>query len=79
MEQGRVPERLFLVIPIDEKLNYCESKLLLRVIVNERGANMLIAIPLASKESAFTVFRPRIVPTRQPESDMALEWKLEVP
>ena len=38
---------------------------------------MRIAIPLATKESAFTVFRARAVPMPQLENDMAIKWKLE--
>ena len=38
---------------------------------------MRIAISLATKESAFTVFRARAVPMPQPENDMAIKWKLE--
>ena len=40
---------------------------------------MRIAIPLAIKESAFTVFRAIAVPMPQPENDMAIKWKLEAP
>ena len=40
---------------------------------------MRIAIPLATKESAFTVFRAIAVPMPQPENDMAIKWKLEAP
>ena len=40
---------------------------------------MRITIPLATKESAFTVCRASAVPMPQPENDMAIEWELEAP
>ena len=72
-------QTLSLAIPIDEVLAYYKSKLLRDVIVVERGLIMRLAIPLATKESAFTVFRAVAVPMPQPENDMAIKWKLEAP
>ena len=43
----------------------------------EQGIIMRIAFHLATKESAFTVFRALAVPMPQPENDMAIKWKLE--
>ena len=40
---------------------------------------MGIAIPLASKQTAFTVFRSVPVPMPQLEPDLAIKWKLEAP
>ena len=40
---------------------------------------MRIAIPLASKQTAFTVFRSIAVPMPQLEPDLAINWKLEAP
>ena len=40
---------------------------------------MRIAIPLAPKDSAFTVFRAIAVPMPQLEPDLAIKWKLEAP
>ena len=79
LEQWRVSDRLILPIPIDEILAYYESKLLRDVIVVEQGLILCMAIPLATKESAFSVFRAIAVPIPQPENDMAIKWKLEAP
>ena len=79
LKQWRVSDRLTLAIPIDEIFAYYESKLLRDVIVVEQGLIMRIAIPLATKESAFTVYRALAVPMPQPENDMANKWKLEAP
>ena len=49
------------------------------VLVVEQGLIMRITIPLATKDSAFTVFRAIAVPMPQPEPDLAIKWKLEAP
>ena len=78
-EQGRSQDRLSLAIPMDEILSYYESRLLRDVITVDQGLIMRIAIPLASKQTAFTVFRAQAVPMPQPEPDLAIKWKLEAP
>ena len=40
---------------------------------------MRIAIPLASHQTTFTVFRSIAVPKPQLEPDLAIKWKLEAP
>ena len=78
-EQWRKSDRLSLAIPMDEIIAYYESQLLRDVLVVEQGLIMRIAIPLATKDSAFTVFRAIAVPMPQPEPDLAIKWKLEAP
>ena len=78
-EQGRSKDRLSLAIPMDEILSYYGSRLLRDVITIDQSLIMRIAIPLASKPTAFTVFRALAVPMPQPELDLAIEWKLEEP
>ena len=78
-EQWRKSDRLSLAIPMDEIIAYYESQLLRDVLVVEEGLIMRIAIPLATKDSAFTVFRAIAVPMPQPEPDLAIKWKLEAP
>ena len=78
-EQWRKSDRLSLAIPMDEIIAYYESQLLRDVLVVEQGLIMRIAIPLATKDSAFTVFRAIAVPMPQPEQDSAIKWKLEAP
>ena len=51
----------------------------LDVLGVEQGLIMRISIPLATKDSAFTVFRAIAVPMPQPEPDLAIKWKLEAP
>ena len=78
-EQWRKLDRLSLAIPMDEIIAYYESQLLRDVLVVEQGLIMRIAIPLATKDSAFTVFRAIAVPMPQPEPDLAIKWILEAP
>ena len=64
---------------MDEIIAYYESQLNRDVLVVEQGLIMRIAIPLAKKNSAFTVFRAVAVAMPQPEPDLAIKWKLEAP
>ena len=78
-EHWRKRDRLSLAIPMDEIIVYYESKILRDVLVVEQGLVMRIAIPLATKDSAFMVFRTISVLMPQPEPDLAIKWKLEAP
>ena len=78
-EQSRSKDRLSLGIPMDEIISYYEFRLLRDVITVDQGIVMRIAIPLASKQTAFTVLRSIAVPMPQLEPDLAVKWKLEAP
>ena len=78
-EQIRSKDRRPLAIPMDEIISYYESRLLRDVITVDQGLVMRIAIPLASKQSAFTVFHSIAVLIPQLEPDLAIKWKLEAP
>ena len=78
-EQWRKSDRLSLGIPMDEIIAYYESQLIRDVLVVEHGLIMRIAIPKATKNSTFTVFRAIAVLMLQPEPDLAIKWKLEAP
>ena len=64
---------------MDGIISYYESRLLRDVITVDQGLVMRIAIPLVSKQTAFTVFRSIAVPMPQLEPDLAMKWKLESP
>ena len=76
-EQRRKSDRVSLAIPMDEIIACYESQLLRDVLVVEQGLIIRIAVLLATKDSAFTVFRAIAVPMSQPELDLAIKWKLE--
>ena len=78
-ERSRSKDRLSLAIEMDEIISYYESRLLRDVITVYQGLVTRIAIPLASKQTAFTVFRSIAVPMLQLEPDLAIKWKLEAP
>ena len=78
-EQNRSKDRRSLAIPMDEIISYYESRLLRDVITVDQGLVMRTAIPLASKQTAFTVFRSIAVPMPQLEPDLAIKWNLEAP
>ena len=78
-EIWRKSDRLSLAIPIDEIIASYESQLLRDVVVVAHGLIMRIAIPLATEDSAFAVFRAITVPMPQEEPDVAIKWKLEAP
>ena len=65
-EQIRSKDRLSLEIPMDEIISYYESRLLRDVITVDQRLVMRIAILLASKQTAFTVFRSIAVLMPQP-------------
>ena len=78
-EQSRSKDTRFLAIPTDEIISYYKSRLLGNVTTVNQGLVMRIAIPLPSKQTAFTVFRSIAVPMPQSEPDLAIRWKLEAP
>ena len=78
-EQSRSQDRFSKEIPMDEMISFYESGLLRNVITVQQGLVLRIAIPLASKQTAFTVFSSIAVPRPQLEPDLAIKWKLEAP
>ena len=78
-EQWRKLDRLSLAIPMDEIFAYYEPQLFNDVLVVEQGLILRIAIPLATNDSAFTVFRAIAKPIPQLEPDLAIKWKIKAP
>ena len=78
-EQSRSKERLCLANPMDETKSCYESRRLRDVITVGQGLVMRIAIPVASKQTAFTVFRSIADPMLQMELQLEIMWKLETP
>ena len=76
--QSHARDRLSLAIPMDEILSYYEAQLLTDVVTIKEGLLMKIAIPLASRQTSFTVFHAIPVPMPQYEKDKVL-WKTEAP
>ena len=70
--QSQARDRLSLAIPMDKMLSYYEAQLLTNVVTIKEGLLMKIAIPLASRETSFTVFHASPVPMPQYEQDKAI-------
>ena len=78
-EPSRSKDRLSLAVPMDEMISYYESRLLRDVITVDQRLVMRIAIPLASNETAFPIFRSIADLMPQLEPDLAIKCKLEAP
>ena len=76
-EQSYSADRLSLAIPFDQILSYYEAELLLDVLTLPEGLFMTLSIPLASKQTALTVYRAYPIPMPHPEPEVALKWSLE--
>ena len=64
---------------MDEILSYYEAQLLTDVVTIKEGLLRKTAIPLASRQTSFTVFHAISVPMPQYEKDKAIMWKTEAP
>ena len=74
-EQWRKSDRLSLAIPMDEIIAYYELQLLRDVLVVEQGLIMRIAIPLATKDSAFSALLQCPCPSLNKIQQLNGNWK----
>ena len=75
--QDKSDSRLTLAFPKQELLAYYESRLVLDVLTLDQGLLMTMAIPFASRQTAFTVYKAIVVPLPQMDEDMAIKWDVE--
>ena len=75
--QEKPDNRLTLVIPKQELLAYYKSRLLLDVLTLDDGLLMTTVIPIASRQSAFTVYKAIVVSLPQMDEDMGIKWNVE--
>ena len=78
-EQMNARDRLTLAIPMDDLLSYYNAELLTDALSIKEGLLLTLAIPLASRQTVFTVFTAKIVPMPQKDTGSAIRWKLEAP
>ena len=72
--------RLSLAIPYNtDLLSYYEAKLLGDAVTVEKGLILTLAIPLASRTTAYSTYRAIVVPMPQPEPRMLVRWVTENP
>ena len=80
IQQTTAEDRLSLAIPMSDLLSYFDSKLLADAITVTDGLLMTLNIPLASKQTVFTVYEAKLIPMPYPDDPQsALTWNIEAP
>ena len=80
IQQTTAEDRLSLAIPMSDLLLYFDSKLLADAITVTDGLLMTLNIPLASKQTVFTVYEAKLIPMPYPDDPQsALTWNIEAP
>ena len=80
MQQTTAEDTLSLAIPMSDLLSYFDSKLLSDAITVEEGLLMTLNIPLAAKQTDFTVYEAKLIPMPYPDDPQsALTWNIEAP
>ena len=75
--QINAPDRLSLAIPTNELHSYYDSKLLREVATIPEGLLLTLAIPLASSQTAFQIYKAVTVPMPQPDPKEGIQWSVE--
>ena len=75
--QKNAPDRLTLAIPMTDILSYYDAKLVQEISTVEDGLLLTLAIPLASSQTVFEVYRANVIPMPQKDSVDALQWVIE--
>ena len=71
------PDRLTLAIPMTEILSHYDAKLVQEISTVEAGPLLTLAIPLASSQTVFEVYRANVIPMPQKDSIESLQWAIE--
>ena len=80
IEQATSTVRLSLAIPMTDLLSYYDSRLLDDALTVPEGLLLTLKIPLASKQTVFTLFEAKIIPMPYPQDPQsALTWSIEAP
>ena len=75
--QKNAPDRLTLAIPMTDILSYYDAKLVQEISTVEDGLLLTLAIPLASSQTVFEVYRAIVIPMPQKDSVDALRYVIE--
>ena len=75
--QKTAPDRLTLAIPMTDILSYYDAKLVQEISTVEDGLLLTLAIPLASSQTVFEVYRANVIPMPQKVALDALQWVIE--
>ena len=80
IEQSKATDRLSLAIPMTDLLSYYDSRLLADAVTVPEGILMTLSIPLASRQTVFTLFEAKLIPMPYPDDpQLALKWDIEAP
>ena len=71
--------RLTLAIPPSDIPSYYDAKLLRDVTTIEEGLLLNLAIPYASNQTAFQMYRAQVIPMPQVDPTEAIKWVIEGP
>ena len=66
--QKNAPDCLTLAIPMTDILSYYDAKLVQEISTVEDGLLLTLAIPLASSQTVFEVYRANVIPMPQKDS-----------
>ena len=69
--------RLTLAIPPSDIHSYYDAKLLREVTIIEEGLLLNLAIPYASSQTAFQMYRAQVIPMPQVDPTEAIKWVTE--
>ena len=69
--------RLTIAIPPSDIHSYYDAKLLRDVTITEAGLLLNLAIPYASSQTAFHIYRAQVIPMPQPDPTEAIRWITE--
>ena len=75
--QKNAPDRLTLAIPMTDILSYYDAKVVQEISTVEDGLLLTLAIPLASSQTVFEVYRANVIPMPKRDSVDALQWVIE--
>ena len=79
-DRANAGDRLSLAIPMSDLLSYYDSRLLADAVTVSEGLLLTLNIPLASRQTVFSLFEAKLIPMRFPnDPESALMWDIEVP
>ena len=71
--QKSANDRLTLAIPMKDLLSYYDAKLLSEISTMQQSILLTLAIPLASRQTEFTVYEAHLIPMPQREPSEAIQ------
>ena len=75
--QSNSPDRVSPAIPTIELHSYYDSTLLREVATIPEGLLLTLAVPIASSQTAFQIYKAVTVPTLQPDPKEVVQWSVE--